>query len=196
MRFVRAAKPAALLLAAVTSAALLTACQADDAVPTASGGGSSPSSSPSTSTSPTPSDPVQLSANVRKGERDVPVDRKVAVQASAGRLTDVTLTGGKAPIKGTLAADGSSWTADELLEPDTLYVVKATGSGEHGGTSERRVRFRTMPLALDQQTYPSVAPLDGETVGVGMPVVVTFDVPVTDKKTFEKHMTVTSQPAQ
>ena len=41
-----------------------------------------------------------------------------------------------------------------------------------------------------------MAPLQGETVGVGMPVIVTFDVPVTDKAEFEKNMKVTSKPAQ
>ena len=45
-------------------------------------------------------------------------------------------------------------------------------------TSTKRSTFRTDDLTLDEQTYPSVAPLDGETVGVGMPVIVTFDVPV------------------
>lgn len=29
-----------------------------------------------------------------------------------------------------------------------------------------------------------------------MPVIVTFDLPVTDRATFEKHMVVTSTPAQ
>ena len=51
--------------------------------------------------------------------------------------------------------------------------------------------FRTDNLTLDQQTYPSVTPLQGETVGVGMPVIVTFDIPVTDRAAFEKQMTVT-----
>jgi lipoprotein-anchoring transpeptidase ErfK/SrfK len=60
----------------------------------------------------------------------------------------------------------------------------------------RTTRFRTQALTLAQQTFPSVAPLQGETVGVGMPVIVTFDVPVTDKASFEKHMTVTSTPRQ
>jgi lipoprotein-anchoring transpeptidase ErfK/SrfK len=60
----------------------------------------------------------------------------------------------------------------------------------------RSTSFRTQALTLDQQTYPSVAPLDGETVGVGMPVIVTFDVPVTDRAAFEKRMTVRSSPRQ
>ena len=41
-----------------------------------------------------------------------------------------------------------------------------------------------------------MAPLPGETVGVGMPVIVNFDVPVTDRASFEKHMKVTSTPEQ
>ena len=189
----RSVKPVALLLAAVTASVALSACNADD-VASSAGGVSSGSSSPSTS--PTPSDPVAISSNVHKGERDVPVDRRVKVRVTDGRLQDVSVTAGRTAIKGTLAADGGSWTADELLEPDTLYTVVAKAAGQEGGTTERTVRFRTTALTLDQQTYPSVAPLDGETVGVGMPVIVTFDVPVTNKKAFERHMKVTSQPAQ
>ena len=47
----------------------------------------------------------------------------------------------------------------------------------------KQPQFTTQALSLAQQTYPSVAPLPGETVGVGMPVIVTFDVPVTDRAT-------------
>ena len=51
-----------------------------------------------------------------------------------------------------------------------------------------------MALTLDQQTYPSIAPLSGQTVGIGMPVIVGFDVPVTDRASIEKHLHVVSQP--
>jgi lipoprotein-anchoring transpeptidase ErfK/SrfK len=193
MGFLRWGKPAALLLTVTTAAALLTACNADNAVPDA--GGSEPSSSAPTP-SQTPADPVAISSNVGKGERGVPVDRRVSVKATAGRLSSVTVTAGTTTIDGKLATDGASWVADGLLEPDTLYTVVAKADGEQGGTTERRVRFRTEALTLDEQTYPSVAPLDGETVGVGMPVIVTFDLPVTNKKAFERHMSVTSEPAQ
>ncbi|SFC06936.1 Lipoprotein-anchoring transpeptidase ErfK/SrfK [Nocardioides terrae] len=189
----RSGKPVALVLAAATTAALLTGCDADDAVPSAGGAetGSTPSSSPSAV-----KDPVAVTVNVTKGERDVPVSRRVQVRADAGRLDHVAVTAGEVALSGALSPDGTTWTADDLLEPDTLYTVRATAAGEQGGTTQRQVRFRTQSLSLDQQTYPSVAPLDGETVGVGMPVVVTFDVPVTNKKAFERHMKVATQPAQ
>ncbi len=76
------------------------------------------------------------------------------------------------------------------------YAVISVAVGEDGEPSRTRSSFHTQDLALDAQTYPSVAPLADETVGVGMPVIVTFDVPVQDQALFEKHMTVSSTPKQ
>ena len=56
--------------------------------------------------------------------------------------------------------------------------------------------FRTRKLSLDEQTYPSFVPTNGQTVGVGMPVVIRFDVPVANQASIERHLKVTSQPAQ
>jgi lipoprotein-anchoring transpeptidase ErfK/SrfK len=49
---------------------------------------------------------------------------------------------------------------------------------------------------LAEQTYPTLYPLKGSQVGVGMPVIVTFDVPVKNRREFEKNLHVTSSPAQ
>ncbi len=74
--------------------------------------------------------------------------------------------------------------------------MRSAGRTESGEELTRVARFTTQDLSLAQQTYASVAPLDGETVGVGMPVIVTFDVPVTDRAEFERHMHVESTPRQ
>ncbi len=39
-------------------------------------------------------------------------------------------------------------------------------------------------------------PVDGQTVGVGMPVIIRFVVPVSDQASIERHLKVVSQPAQ
>ncbi len=117
------------------------------------------------------------------------------IRATAGTLTGVTLTtAGGAKLHGDLG-DGR-WELTSRLEPGTNYVARARAERSDGEVVSKMVKFRTEELMLDQQTYPSVAPLAGETVGVGMPVIVSFDVPVTDKASFEQHMSVTSTPAQ
>jgi lipoprotein-anchoring transpeptidase ErfK/SrfK len=136
-----------------------------------------------------------LSANVRRGAASVPVSTLVEVAADAGSLTSVTVTSPDGELPGAISDDGLYWTAAERLEPGATYTVKAVAEAD-GATSQLRQRFTAADLTLDEQTYPSVAPLQGETVGVGMPVVVSFDLPVTDRAAFERQMTVTSKPAQ
>ncbi|MRK02203.1 L,D-transpeptidase family protein [Aeromicrobium sp. S22] len=140
----------------------------------------------------TPPVPVTLTPNVEQKASDVKVSTRVKVRADNGEVSSVRLRSadGKTEIKGRTGSNG--WTAAERLEPGTTYQLKATGVGEDGTYKTVRRTFTTQQLTLAQQTYPSVAPLQGETVGVGMPVIVTFDVPVKNRALFEKHMSVTT----
>lgn len=186
---VRRALGAVALLAAVSST--LSACD---------GSGFSSSSSdtsrPSQAASSAAADPVTITTNPAQGATDVGVDTLVKVGAQGGELSTVFVRSKAGPVAGTLAPDKSSWTASARLEPGTRYRIHTVATDGAGQKQENDTLFTTQDLTLDQQTYPSVAPLDGETVGIGMPVVVNFDLPVADKAAFEKHMVVTSTPAQ
>jgi lipoprotein-anchoring transpeptidase ErfK/SrfK len=181
----------AVALVAVAGTAL-TACQADD--PGATGSAGDPGATPTSESPSVP--PVHIASNIRKGASDVPVDKTVEVTATNGTLTSVAVKSHDGKVAGELSPDESKWKATGRLEPGTTYTVKTVADRSDGKSVTRTSRFSTEALTLDEQTYPSVAPLDGETVGVGMPVIVNFDVPVTNHKSFEKHMTVTSKPSQ
>ncbi len=159
--------------------------------------GSADSSGVSSGESPA-AEATGIRVNVERGATDVPVDTLLRIAPTNGRLSSVTVTGSGdvGALEGSISGDGGMWKTEDLLEPSTTYAVKATVAGPDGDLVTRRSRFSTRALSLDEQTYPSVAPLAGETVGVGMPVIVSFDVPVTDRASFEKHMSVTSTPAQ
>jgi lipoprotein-anchoring transpeptidase ErfK/SrfK len=138
----------------------------------------------------------ELQTNV-PGRSGVPVDLQVAVTAVNGTLEEVVVeSDDDTVVAGDLNEDGTRWLARERLEPGTSYAVTSTAVTASGGTERRVRRFATEDLSLDQQTWADVAPLNGETVGVGMPVIVTFDLPVTDRAALERHMRVTSSPAQ
>lgn len=185
----RPARPLVATAALMLGALALSACDSGSANPL-----SGSDESPAATASATPE--VSVTANVERGERDVPVDHALAVQAADGTLRAVRVTSPAGPVAGRIAADGTSWTATGRLEPGTTYTLRTVAEDGDGERARSAMRFHTVDLTLDEQTYPSVAPLDGETVGVGMPVVVSFDVPVTDKASFEKHMKVTATPAQ
>jgi lipoprotein-anchoring transpeptidase ErfK/SrfK len=170
------------------AAAALSACDADSTL--SSGESSAEDSEAAAPEVP----PVKVTTNV--GREAVPVDTAVQVKAKNGSLRTVKVTSPQGAVPGALTADKTGWNATGRLEPGVRYQVRTVAKRGDGKTVTRTTRFQTEDLTLDQQTYPSVAPLPGETVGVGMPVIVSFDVPVTDKKAFEKHMNVNSTPKQ
>jgi len=188
----RPARAAALASASVLVVAGLSACNTDRDGDEALGNPFSDGSSSS------PAGPqVQVQANVTR-RKSVPVDKLVKLTAAKGSLTDVVVrtANGRTRIPGDLSDDGSSWQASSRLEPGTTYRIKATAEDADGQTLQFARTFSTDDLSLDQQTYPSLLPADGDTVGVAMPVILRFDVPVTDKARFEKHLTVTTTPVQ
>jgi lipoprotein-anchoring transpeptidase ErfK/SrfK len=193
--------------ALLLGASMLAACDngqeiqgggsADDTTGTHSGSGTD-SSGPSGDSSASADTPAgSISTNLKR-RTDVPVATQLLVIAHHGRLSQVTVSGsGEAgALDGTIDGDGSKWKAGDLLEPGTTYTVSASVHGDDGDLVTKKQQFTTEALSLSQQTYPSVAPLPGETVGVGMPVIVTFDVPVTDRANIEKHLHVTTSPQQ
>lgn len=159
-----------------------------------SGGGSSEDAGPGEA-------PAVLTANVEDAAVDVPVDTLVTVGLDDGELESVTVTGAEgaevvgAPLEESAEAD-VTWQAAQRLEPGTTYQLTARAVGDDGETTELTRSFTTQDLSLDQQTFPSVSPLQGETVGVGMPVIVNFDIPVTDRALYEQNMSVSTTPQQ
>ncbi len=141
-----------------------------------------------------PVEPLTIRTNVARD--DVRVDREVRLTASGGKLRSVKVTSAAGPLPGKLSKDKVTWVSSGRLEPGVSYRIHSTGVRSDGKKVVKDQRFQTEDLTLDEQTYPSVAPLAGETVGVGMPVIVTFDIPVTDKASIEKHMSVNATPRQ
>ena len=151
---------------------------------------------PTESATPTPPQ-VKLSTNLPPSRKPLPVSTLLEVSAQQGTLERVRFASGAGDsVSGTLSKNERTWVASERLEPGTSYTVVGVGRDDEGRIRKLERSFRTEDLSLDQQTYPSIAPIAGETVGVGMPVIVNFDVPVTDRAEIEKHLSVDTQPVQ
>jgi len=195
---------------AVTSALAVLALAGCGSVPTTQApasngrGATSPTGSAvSPTASPTP-EPVKMSADVADKATGVKVDKLVTVQAAGGKLSTVSLSylGTKADPKkkvlvhGVLNRAHSGWNATETLEPGETYTLKMSGTSTAGQPSTTTQTFTTENLGLDRQTYPALFPGKGATVGVGMPVILTFDLPVKNRAAFEKHLSVRTSPRQ
>ncbi len=174
---------------AIATATGLASCDAADKLAGDQSADAADSSAP-----PTPSVPkVRLAAAQKTG---LAIDQELVFTADDGTLRKLSVSSPDGPLEGEVDDGGTSWTATGRLEPGMTYTASGLAERSDGSTQKVRASATTQELTLDQQTFPSIAPLQGETVGVGMPVVVTFDIAVTDKAAFEKHMSVRSTPAQ
>jgi lipoprotein-anchoring transpeptidase ErfK/SrfK len=140
---------------------------------------------------------AKVTSNVRPGAHGVDIARKLRLRVASGTFQEVQVTGPKGGIvQGRLSPDKTRWVSSTPLQAASRYRVTSTAVDADGLKKGYEAGFKTRALSLDEQTFASFVPLNGQTVGVGMPVIVRFDVPVTDKASIEKHLKVVSQPAQ
>jgi lipoprotein-anchoring transpeptidase ErfK/SrfK len=148
------------------------------------------------SASATPESSAEITSSIEADATGVKVNRSLRLNVTDGTLESVTVKGKSGPIEGTMATDKLSWQSTSRLQPGETYRVRGVAVDDQGRNTLYRSRFSTEALSMDQQTFPSFFPLPGATVGVGMPAIIRFDVPVTNKAAIEKHLHVTSVPAQ
>lgn len=161
---------------------------------------------PTPTPTPTP-DPVVMTPNVKNGAKGVKVDTLVTVKATDGTMSKVTVSApvkdshtGKTstiPVHGSFNKAKTTWTATDRLEPRAKYTVSMTGKSKHGVTASTNTTFTTQQLDLKtQETFPSITPVGDGPYGIAMPIIIHFDVAVSDHKNFEKHLKVTASPKQ
>jgi lipoprotein-anchoring transpeptidase ErfK/SrfK len=191
---------------------LLAGCNEGDAASSASGGSSSTPDAP----------PAQVAVAPTDGATDVSPVEPLEITITGGELGEVTLVDAAGtPITGTAVpaantatdpADSSSssssaasssadddtaaqpvtevWTPDSQLAWGTTYTLTATAKNADDEEAKAATTFTT--VTPDTLSTPSIGPLDGTTVGVGLPIRVYFDDPVSDKAAVESHLQVVS----
>lgn len=164
--------------------ALVAGCTGGD-------GGSTDTAAPGGTAQAAPTEqaaaPATLKVVPAKGAAAVAPGKPVVVTASGGTLTSVTVSGG---VGGALDAGKTTWTSKSNLAFGTRYTVTATAQNATGQATKATSTFTTAKAG--KEVFPAVSPLRGTTVGVGMPIRVYFDAPVTDRKAAIDRMKVTT----
>src|SRR4051794_18789610 len=100
-------------------------------------------------------------------------------------------------VKGNLDKDSKTWTPSKALSWHTKYTVIVTGTASEGKGGTTSSTFTTMSRPSKQIRVTSFLG-DRQTVGVGMPLIITFSrsIPAKYRDDVERRMTVTATPAQ
>ena len=174
-------------MSAAAMLVFLAGCSGSDAGGKQAGGTTEPAA---------PAPPAQIALAVADGSADVSPVEPLEIAVTDGELTEATVVDGDgAEVPGSLAdspenPEAQVFTPDAPLAYGTSYTLTATATNEDDEEAEATATFTTVTPAT--QSTPSIGPLDGMVVGVGMPIRVWFDDPVVDKAAVESRLVVTS----
>ena len=126
------------------------------------------------------------------GSHDASPSDGITVTA-VGKLRHVTVRTAGDAVYGSLADDGKSWHSTGHLDISQSYTVIVTGTAPSGEKIKKTSTFRTLTPA---QTFTTEI-FEGykQTYGVGMPIMLTFSQPITNKAAVERSLElITSKP--
>ncbi|MEU7903424.1 Ig-like domain-containing protein [Actinoplanes sp. NPDC049118] len=141
--------------------------------------------------------PVRLSVTPASGATGVSPAGPIVVTAEHGTLQSVVVTAGKTKVSGSVQADGT-WRSTDELAYGKAYKVVATATDKLGATSEHASTFSTVkPDSLARITFQANASSTlktGRTYGAGQPVIIAFSRAV-NKAAAEKAIQIETSPA-
>ncbi|MFC5008012.1 Ig-like domain-containing protein [Dactylosporangium cerinum] len=142
--------------------------------------------------------PAKLTITPAADTKDVPPGSPVTVAIENGTLDTVTVAAGGKSVAGTLADDKHNWQSTGALAYGQTYTVTVTGVDATGTAVNQTATFTTLKpastVSITFQANPMLALKNGNTYGVGQPVIVFFNKAVTNKDAVVQAMKVTTSP--
>jgi len=144
---------------------------------------------PSASASPTPTGPL-VTITPGSGAAGADPSKGITVATADGTLKNVAVTTAGDPVTGTYAAGRKSWHSIYALNVSQSYTVTATATSASGATSTKTATFRTL---TPKSTFITEV-FEGykQTYGVGMPIILNFSQPITDRAAVEQSIELTT----
>nr|WP_236670653.1 Ig-like domain-containing protein [Streptomyces sp. 7-21] len=139
---------------------------------------------------------AEISITPEDAAENVGINSDVQVSVENGTLDEVTMTATESgtEVSGTFSEDETSWTPDVQLERATRYQLTVQASDSEGRAAHESVTFTT--VSPEDSFIGYFTPEDGSTVGVGMPISLNFDKPITNRAEVEEAVEITASSGQ
>jgi lipoprotein-anchoring transpeptidase ErfK/SrfK len=122
------------------------------------------------------------------GTQDADPSAGITVTATRGTLRTVSVLSGGGTVPGSLSDGGKVWHSQWALNVSQDYTVTAAASGSGAVTATSRFRTLTPSNTFRTEIFEGYK----QRYGVGMPVILTFSQPITDKAAVEQSLQLTT----
>ena len=155
-----------------------------------SGQGSSSAGSSAAAAAQASAAAAEVTITPADGARSADPSAGITVTAASGTLKNVTVHTSGETVPGSLSGDGKVWHSQWALDVSKTYTVTATASGTGNGIVTKTSTFRTLTPSSTFRTQI----FEGyhQAYGVGMPIMLTFSRPITDKAAVERSLELTT----
>ncbi len=131
---------------------------------------------------------MRVAITPKDASHDVKPEKGITVRVTRGTLVSVTVQTTGDRVTGALNPASTGWRSNWTLDVDTRYVVRAVARDAAGETVTQTSTFRT--LTPKQSFACEVWQAAGESYGVGMPVMLAFSSPITDRRAVERSLSL------
>ncbi len=131
----------------------------------------------------------ELQITPSNGRSDANPAAGITVTAAEGKVTNVTVKSSGAAVTGMLSDGGTRWHSTWALGTASTYTVTATGTAD-GQTVTTTSTFRT--LTPSQTFTTEIYEGYDQTYGVGMPIMLIFSQPITNRAAVERSLELTT----
>ncbi|MGH3191066.1 MAG: Ig-like domain-containing protein, partial [Streptosporangiaceae bacterium] len=132
----------------------------------------------------------ELKITPSNGSKDADPAQGISVTATQGKVLKVTVRGAGGAVSGSLSDGGKVWHSKWTLGVSQTYTVIATGTDGSGQPIENLSTFRTLTPA---QTFSTeIYEGSGQSYGVGMPIMLIFSQPITNRAAVERSLQLTT----
>jgi lipoprotein-anchoring transpeptidase ErfK/SrfK len=131
-----------------------------------------------------------LTITPSNGARQVKPGAGIAVAARDAHLTGVVVSASGQTVAGQLSSGGTIWHSSDPLATSRTYTVVASAVGVGGKKITATSSFRTL---TPRKTFQAVSlEADHQEYGVGMPIVLNFSRPITNRAAVERTLSITA----